>query len=83
MHLILNFIGLHILTQGLLLFVFLAFRRQVEAVYAVWWYSPTLFTFYVVGIIAQVWLVWTWIKRYLLFRSVGGKAEQASRTRGF
>lgn len=83
MHLILNFIGLHLLTQGMLLAAFLAFRPQVLAVYALWRYDPALFAFYAAGISAQVWLIWTWIRRYLLFRSVGGKAGQAARTRGF
>ena len=83
MHLILNFIGLHLLTQALLLAAFFVCRTQVLAVYALWAYSPTLFLFYAAGISAQVWLVWTWMRRYVLFRSVGGKAGQASRTRGF
>ncbi len=83
MHLILNFIGLHILTQGMLLAAFWLLRPQVLAIYALWAYDPALFAFYVAGITVQVWLVWTWIRRYVLFRSVGGKAGQASRTRGF
>ena len=83
MHLILNFIGLHILTQGMLLAAFLLLRPQVLAIYALWAYDPALFAFYVAGIAVQAWLVWTWIRRYVLFRSVGGKAGQASRTRGF
>lgn len=83
MHLIFNFIGLHLLTQGLLLVAFLACRPQVLAIYALWGYDPALFVFYAAGVSAQVWLVWTWIRRYVLFRSVGGKAGQASRTRGF
>ncbi len=83
MHLIFNFIGLHLLTQGLLLLAFLACRPQVLAIYALWGYDPALFAFYAAGVSAQVWLVWTWIRRYVLFRSVGGKAGQASRTRGF
>lgn len=83
MQIIFNFIGLHILTQGLLLIAFFMYRPQVLAIYALWWYDPTLFGFYCCGIAAQVWLVWTWIKRYILFRSVGGKSTQAARTRGF
>lgn len=83
MHLLLNFIGLHLLTQGLLLVAFLACRLQVLAIYALWEYDPALFAFYAAGISAQMWLIWTWIRQYLLLRSVGGKAGQASRTRGF
>lgn len=50
---------------------------------SLWEYDQTLFWFYVAGIGTLIWLVWTWIRRYVLFRSVGGKAGEASRTRGF
>jgi len=83
MHVIFNFIGLHILTQGLLLVAFLACRQQVLAIYALWWHEPALFIFYAIGMSAQVWLLWTWIRQYVLLRAVGAKAGQGSRTRGF
>lgn len=83
MHVVMSFLGLHLLTQALLLVAFFLCRKQVLAVYALWQYDQTLFGFYVAGIATLVWLVWTWIRRYVLFRSVGGKADQASRTRGF
>jgi hypothetical protein len=71
------------LTQALLLVGFFYCRAPLLAVYALWSYSPLLFGFYGLGLIAQLWLLVTAIKRYLLLRSVGRKAEQAARTRGF
>ena len=83
MQVVMNFLDLHLLTQGMLLVAFFLCRKQILAVYALWAYDQTLFWFYFAGISTMVWLVWTWIRRYVLFRSVGGKAGEASRTRGF
>lgn len=83
MQVVMNFLGLHLLTQGMLLVAFFLCRKQILVVYALWAYDQTLFWFYFAGISTMIWLVWTWIRRYVLFRSVGGKAGEASRTRGF
>lgn len=83
MQVVMNFLGLHLLTQGMLLAAFFLCRKQILAVYALWEYDQTLVWFYFAGISTMVWLIWPWIRRYVLFRPVCEKAGEASRTHGF
>jgi len=78
-----SLLGANIIVQLCLLLVFLYADAPIAATYELYSFAPRLFLFYVVGGLAQLYLLNSLLRVYV-FRSVLGRgAERAARSRGY
>ncbi len=82
MNLVNNFIGIHLVTQFLLMFFAWQFRPMLEAIYHFYIWSPAFFYFYVFGTIALLWLLVSGFRFLVLRSGLGDPSQRARRTRG-
>ncbi len=82
MQVVLSFIGIHFVTQLLLIIVYFKQQFVVDALFEFYNFSPGLFYFLALGIGAQLWVIWSWIEYYLLRLEVGRKGRRAAGPKG-
>lgn len=83
MQAIMSFIGVHVVSQLLLLVLYYFGQPFFNAIYELYSWSPSLVYFYLAGSLAIFYVLMSLIRQKVLFAGVGKKASRAARLRGY